>query len=191
MKHILYTAFDRSVVIVTPDPSIYTRMHEGDPFYQNMPRSFADDQIERNVKLVGVDRWTAQRYVLSLLNGGRTSSEVLELIRDRDCKPHGTGFELLDTSELYRDRWFRDAWRRSPNGGPIEIDINLARRIQWSKLKGCLNWYNKKRDDSFDEMPFVELDFEAIRKRIREIDCPRELKAYWPANLPMPSHWVY
>ena len=64
-----------------------------------------------------------------MLFGGCTTAEAYGIIRDRDCSHLGTGCELWDASDLPTDRRYRNAWRRSHNGGPIYIDDRAAMLI--------------------------------------------------------------
>jgi hypothetical protein len=114
----------------------------------------------------GVGECAARRFVHAMQFGGCTEAEAYEIMRDRFCAPHGSAFDLIDAPPL--DRWFRDAWRRSHNGGPVWIAMPLARRIQARKIA------------DFARERKLELRLQNWRARIRKAQTPQELKAIWP-----------
>jgi hypothetical protein len=71
------------------------------------------------------------RARFAVLNGGGLSErEAVELIAACDAPAFSTAREIVDVSEIPSDRTYREAWRRSPNGGPIWIDQDAARAIR-------------------------------------------------------------
>lgn len=68
----------------------------------------------------GVPAKAAWTYAQTMLRGGVTRRQAIEIIAARDCR--GLAIEIVDVSEIPDDRTYRDAWRRSANGGPIWID---------------------------------------------------------------------
>lgn len=140
---------------------------------------FDEVQIERMVAR-GVRSDVAFRYARAMMRGGCTTAEAMEIIRDRDCAPYGTAIELWDVSEVPTDRWFRDAWRRSQNGGPISIELKLARPIQWKRARRAVEMENKRRADEFDLMLPVEVDWARIRDRIKCAQEEVDLRRIWP-----------
>lgn len=72
----------------------------------------------------------AVKRVEALAYGGLNELQTLELIRDCDAPPYSTAREIVDYGEIPFDRTYRDAWARSPNGGPIYIDAAKARAIR-------------------------------------------------------------
>ena len=66
-------------------------------------------------------------FVMAMQFGGCTDAEAYEIMRDRFCAHLGSGIELWDTTDVPKDRWFREAWVRSHNGGPIDISLTKAR----------------------------------------------------------------
>ena len=120
-------------------------------YWGSAPRGFLDTQIERQIA-DGIAPDVARRYAMAMQFGGCTTAQALEIIRDRDCAPHGTAIELWDVGDLPADRWFRDAWRRSPNGGPISIDLGRAKPVQWTRARDAVTQENKRRQDSFDDL---------------------------------------
>ena len=85
-------------------------------------------QIERQIA-AGHDADAARRFVIAMQFGGCSTAEAYGIIRDRDCAHLGTGCELWDVKDIPTDRTYRDAWRRSHNGGPIWLDERLAQAI--------------------------------------------------------------
>lgn len=151
-------------------------------FWDDRPRGFIQTQIERQIK-DGIAEAHATRFAHAVAFGGCTEAEVWEIIRDRDCARHGTLHELIDTSEL-PDRWFRDAWRRSSNGGPPSVDLEKARPIQWRKLLNAVNAENKRRElDLFGAAP-IKLSKQEIQRAIKHARDDEELRKIWIPSLP-------
>jgi hypothetical protein len=145
---------------------------------------FEEVQIERMIAS-GVRADVAAAYARRMMVGGSTTAEALEIIRDRDCEPHGTAIELWDIAEVPVDRWFRNAWRRSHNGGPIYIDLKLAMPIQFQRLRTFVARENKRRDEAFEGwQPPLEVDWHAIRRKISWAQSVEELRTIWPGELP-------
>ena len=144
------------------------------------PRGFMDLQIERQIER-GIAPDLARRYAHAMHFGGCTTAEALEIIRDRDCAPHGRAIELWDLADVPVDRWFRNAWRRSHNGGPISIDLARAKSIQFQRARAAVMARNKRLDgdiDSFDRL--ADIDWPRFRERIRSAGDVRDLKGIWP-----------
>lgn len=128
----------------------------------------ADGQIASMVER-GIREDVAHKYIKHLLCGGMTDAEAYELIRDRDTNREWSGKELWDCSDIPHDRWFRDAWYRSHNGGPIEIDLSKAKPVQYRRIKSAI----------VDDIDAPEVDLPAIRERIRSARDLRELRSIW------------
>lgn len=178
-KRIVYTRHDGGVSICTPTDWIISVMSCGG-LWNDRPRGFADRQIASMVKR-GVDEDTAHRYVRAVQFGGCTTAEALEIIRDRDCAPHGTAIELWDASEVPTDRWFRDAWRRSHNGGPISVNLKLAKAIQMNHIGDAIFDENMKRQKR--AMGPLEWDRDWLRRKIMQVRDEIELRSVWPKEL--------
>ena len=134
----------------------------------SMPRGYVDIQIERQIA-AGHEEYAARRFAHAMAFGGCTDAEALAIIRDRDAGHRGTAHDLVDMSEVPTDRWFRDCWRRSHNGGPIYVHMTMARRIQRARIAELAS----KRG--------VEMKLDLWRARIRRAETPEALKAIWPA----------
>jgi hypothetical protein len=126
-KRIVYTKHDGDVAICVPAMSCIRTMSCGG-WWNSYPRGFLKTQIERQIE-AGHNADAVQRFVMAMQFGGCTEAEAYGIIRDRDCAHLGTGCELWDVDMVPMDRRYRDAWRRSHNGGPIYIDARLAQEI--------------------------------------------------------------
>lgn len=184
MKAILYTRHDGGVSICTPSPEIFRVMQRGG-FWRDRPRGFVETQIERQIAS-GIHPDHARRFAHAVAFGGCSEAETWEIVRDRDCGQHGTLHERIDTAEL-PDRWFRDAWRRSTNGGPPSVDIKKARPIQWAKIVAAVERENKRRElDLFGPAPIelAKIEFQHAITRARD---DQELRKIWPSQLSLPQ----
>lgn len=78
----------------------------------------------------------ATRWVRALWEGGLSEREAVALIVEKDA-PAWSSAEIVDVDEIPKDRTYRDAWRRSSNGGPIWIDEDKAEAIMWERYNGA------------------------------------------------------
>jgi hypothetical protein len=129
---IVYTGPNRGVALCYASPTALAYMTGGGGRWDGFPRGFLDRQIEAQAKH-GVGEWAAARFVRAMQFGGLTTAEAYGVMRDRFCAHLGTGCELWDVKDLPTDRTYRDAWRRSHNGGPIWIDERKAQAIDEAK----------------------------------------------------------
>ena len=166
-ERIVYTRHNGGVSILCPAAEAMAAMSIGG-YWDHMPRGYIDTQIDRQIS-AGILPWAAQRFAHALAFGGHTDAEALCVIRDRDSAHLGTAHELLDMDEIPHDRWFRDAWRRSHNGGPIYISMPEARRMQMERVKRAA------KD--------IDLKLDLWRARIRRAETPEALKQVWPKGL--------
>jgi hypothetical protein len=169
MRAIVLTRPDGGVDIVHPSRSAISWLERGG-LWADFPPGFVDSQIAQQTA-DGFPYWAVVRYCRAMVTGGKTEAEAFEIIRDRDCGNRGTAFEAWDRADLPTDRWFRDAWRRSHNGGPIGVSIRSARKIQADRIKDAA----KAAD--------IDLKWPLWRQRIRKEDCPVRLKHIWPKGL--------
>lgn len=176
-KRIVYTRHDGGVSIVCPSANCMRWMSTGGR-WGHVTRGWLDAQIERQIA-AGHNPNAARRFTRALLLGGCTQAEALAIIRDRDCVHLGSAHELWDANDVPRDRWFRDAWRRSHNGGPILIDMPKARRIQWRRIKTAVEMHNRPRL-ALGRKPHVPLWGE-LGNAIRHARDEEELRRVWPA----------
>jgi hypothetical protein len=145
-----------------------------------VPPSFAETQMERQI-VEGRRPDAVRRFVRAVLYGGCSTAEALAIIRDRDCGHLGTGHELWHAEDLPTDRWFRDAWIRSHNGGPIDISLHKAKAIQFRRIKSAVDVENKRRLDDIDNFDRpITPDWRVIRGAIRRAENEAELRRVWP-----------
>lgn len=167
------------VTVTHPTPEIMSILTcGGAPKGYFGPELTIDGQIA-SMAARGIRESVAHKYIKHLFCGGLTDAEAYELIRDRDTDPEWTAKELWEPCDL-PGRWFRDAWSRSHNGGPITIDLNKARPIQFRRIKSAVERENKKRADdlhSFDAL--LDVDFLDVRKRISAARDEQELRLIW------------
>ncbi len=183
MKGIVFTRHDGGVSVTYPTPEIFRVMQCGG-FWDDRPRGFIDTQIERQIA-DGIDPDHARRFAHAVAFGGCTEAEVWEIVRDRDCARHGVLHELIDVSEL-PDRWFRDAWRRSSNGGPPSVELAAARLIQWQRIYEAVQQENKRRAwNLFGPRP-IKLNKSEYQRAIKLARDDEELRRIWPDGLSLP-----
>jgi hypothetical protein len=166
ISRIVYTRHDGRVSICQPTPEFMAWLQEGG-FWTKQAPGAADLWIENKIAQ-GRNPHGVKAYVRALGKGGHTVAEAFALTRDHDCLHLGSGFEVWSLEELFLDRWFRNAWRRSHNGGPIHVSMPAARKIQLGKLR------------AFSQERKLDLRWDRWRQRIRSASTPEELKAIWP-----------
>lgn len=178
MRWIVSTRPDGGVSVTWPGPDFKFFTNGGGVQIENW-----DGQIAEMTGR-GVREDVAVRWLRGLCFGGCTDAEAYELMRDRDTKPEWTGKELWDWSDVPSDRWYRNAWKRSPNGGPIYVDLARARPVQFEYVCDAVECENRRRAKDIDlfDMP-IEVDFMAIRERIRCASDEIELRNIWPGEL--------
>lgn len=177
MTWILYTRHDGGVAVCMPSARVLTGMRCGG-LYPSAPVGWIKEQEERRIAS-GQSSYAARRLVRALAFGGCTTSDALEIIRDTDCAPHGTAFEVVDQGDIPADRWFRDAWRRSHNGGPIYIDIGAAQKQQWRHIATRIERERMVRRLALDA-DGLRIDEADLKRRIRSATHLHELRAIWP-----------
>jgi hypothetical protein len=184
-KRIVYNRIkDGGVTICSPSDWAIAWMGCGG-FWNNRSRGFVELQIESQISR-GIAPDVARRYARVMQFGGCTTAEALEIIRDRDCSPHGMAIELWDAEDISTDRWFRDAWHRSHNGGPISIDLKLAKPIQFRHIRSAVDREIKRRKNHIELFDVqVDVDLLAIREKIIAVRDEIELRHIWPAKLSM------
>lgn len=180
-KCIVYTRFeDGGVAIFHPTDDVIAWMGCGG-YWNDFPRGYMDVQIER---MIGAGHLpdASYRFAHALQFGGRTMAEALGIIRDRCCAHLGMAIELWDLDELPQDRWFRNAWRRSHNGGPIYVDLGRARTIQFGLIKSAVDIETMRRSAEMElfDVP-LQVDLLALRERVRAARDEHQLRAVWPA----------
>jgi hypothetical protein len=147
------------------------------------PTWFLNAQIDAQAK-DGVGERAARRFVHAMQFGGCTDAEAYAVMRDRFCAHQGTGIELWDVDDVPKDRWFRDAWVRSHNGGPIGVSRKPARPVQFRRIKAAVASENQRRamDLTWFDRP-LEVDLLSIAARIRNAEHETALRRVWPREL--------
>lgn len=180
-RAIVYNAFKGNIEVCHPSPQIFAIMSHGG-WWDLAPRGFVDRQIERQVSS-GIDPDHAARFAKAVAFGGVTEAETWGIIKDRDCARHGDLHEVQRLEEL-PGRWFRDAWRRGRNGGPIGVDLEKARHVQFQNLKVAFNGYAKKQEFEYLPKPKIAPQWLTIRSAIRHARDEDELRKVWIKGVP-------
>lgn len=162
---IVYTRRDGGVNLCTPSPNCLRRLAMGGN-WGGQRRGFIDEQIDRQIA-DGYPEPAVVQFTRAMAFGGLTTAEALAVMRDRDCHM-GVAHELYSACP---DKWFRDAWVRSHNGGPIGIDMRKARKIQAKRIQRAAA---KAKAD---------LALPRWRERIRRAQDPEQLRQIWPKGL--------
>lgn len=178
MRAILTTEWTGGVRVTYPMPEMFEAMSHGG-YWRDRPRGYLWTQIERQIE-AGIDPDHAKRFAYALEFGGLTTAEVYEVIRDRDCARHGKDHDLIDPVEL-PDRWFRDAWTRGHNGGPVWVNLERARIIQRAKIDQAVADENGRRRGLRKRL--YKLDELAISAGIKNARDDDELRRVWPCSL--------
>lgn len=181
-KAILYTRHDGGVSVCHPTEDMIAVMGRGG-YWADRPRGFMEEQIRRQIA-DGIHPDHARRYAHAVTFGGCTTAEAFDIIKDRDCTQHGYHFDVIDPyTDLPPDRWFRDAWARSANGGPVVIDLAKARVIQWARLNTAIERENKRRREALYVEPELIADPDKLRTYIKHARDEEELRRVWPEEL--------
>ncbi len=180
---IVSTRPDGGVSLTNPTSEIMSWLTLGGAPEGYFGRINWDAQIE---EMTGrrVPQDVAVRYVRGLQSGGFTDAEAYELIRDRDTNPEWTGKEVWDPSEVPTGRWYRNAWVRSQNGGPIYIHLERAKYVQFWRIRGAISQEERRRENDIElfDAP-VSCDLRAIKQRIRSARDDLSLRRIWPEGL--------
>lgn len=183
MRGILYTRHDGGVTVCWPTGSAIRWLSSGGR-WAGQPSGWLDTQIDRHIN-AGHKEWAVRRYFRAMQEGGCTTAQAYEIIRDRDCWHLGSGFELCRADEL-PDRWFRDAWRRGHNGGSISIDMTAAREIQLQRIAKAIDAENKRRASWMGllrGMRPLEIAPGPIADRVHMAQTPDDLRRVWPDGI--------
>ena len=76
----------------------------------------------------------AAKWIDALIDGGYAELDAVRLIGEVSAPPFSTALEIVDATEIPTDRRYRDAWRRSSNGGPIWIDEEKAQMLDERRM---------------------------------------------------------
>ena len=181
-KRIVYTRHDGGISVCCPSEEIFQVMQMGG-YWNDRPRGFVQAQIDRQIA-DGIKPSHAVRFAHAVAFGGVTEAGAWGIIKDRDCERHGYNFDLFRVDDIPRDRWFRNAWSRSPNGGPIAIALEKARPIQWQRIVAAAKSKNSEREFEFNlDFSPINLDTLSLKSAIRHARDEHELRAVWPDEL--------
>lgn len=145
----------------------------------------------------GMAEDAARQYIRRYLIGGASETEAWNLIIAKDAAPYGTGIETWPAEDVPADRDYRNAWRRAAWGGPIRIDLDVARDIQWQRIEQAAMAANEAalqadlrahilgRSTNGPELIFV--DERSWRHRIEAARSIEALRQLWPAELAHPT----
>jgi hypothetical protein len=177
MRCIVSTQSKGAVAITYPTRDAMAALTHGGAAEGYCGRSDRDRRIADFVA-GGIAESVAVRWVSAWLGGGLTDAEAYELVRDKDTKPDWTGMELWDCADVPSDRWFRSAWHRSQNGGPISINLGRAKALQLRRITDAVVKENERRSEEFDG-PLIEVDISTIRNLIARSRDEIELRSVW------------
>jgi hypothetical protein len=165
-RYIVYTRPNGCVSVCAPSTTALRYMTGGGGRWDGHDPGFLDRQLAEQSKH-GIGERNARAFINAMQFGGCTDAEAYGIMRDRFCAHLGTGCELWCKNDI-PDRWFRDAWRRSPNGGPVRIDLRHARKIQLNRIKDAAERHK------------LRLEIDLWLRRTREAETPEQLKQVFP-----------
>jgi len=180
-RRIVYTRPDGGVSICAPSETALRFLGSGGR-WGAPERGFIDRQIAAQ-SADGVGERAATRFVRTMQFGGAALGEAYDIMRDRFCAHLGTGAELWDVDDVPADRWFRNAWRRSHNGGPIMIDMGAARDIQLARIGAAIDRENERRRSWLTRMRPLRIAKGPILDKIHRAQEPEDLRRIWPDEL--------
>lgn len=177
-KFIVYNRKEDGGVSIT-NPSLFSLrvLQNGGGFGPKPLRGILETQIERHVQS-GSFEDAASNFVKAYAFGGVIEKEALKLIVDKDCLHLGTQIEAITKEEL-PSRFYRNAWYRSSNGGPININLDKAKIIHWNALYDSIEKENKIRKQSFEIKPLIKVPWNTLRSNIRHARDIEELQKIW------------
>ena len=185
---ILTTGFNGNVLVTYPTEEARSFMTRGGGWFDHHERGIRGGlkyEIDKQVAQ-GLPEEATIRLLNAMAFGGCTDAEFYEIIRDRDCWNMGTMQELSSITDL-PDRWFRDAWKRSANGGPVMIDLEKARPIQAQHIDDAIQRANSRPTGLLAELfplkPVIEFNMAKLAQKIRDARDDLELRAVWPVEL--------
>lgn len=131
---IVFSWPDGTVGIVEPNHEYLYYMTGHGGAWNDYPIGFVRDLVRRKTCPIlqrghPCTKEAAERFVKAASWGGRSVEEAWEILKGIDAEPFGNLIEIHAIEDIPSDRTYRDAWRRSANGGPIYVDEALARAI--------------------------------------------------------------
>lgn len=190
MKSLVYTRrADGGVSVCHPMPEILRWMTGGGGYWDDRPRGFLHELVRRKTcpelqrgNVVTED--AAWRFVNAMQFGGCTTGEAWHAIAEHDCARFGTLIEIQDTDDL-PDRWFRDAWKRSANGGPVSVDLEKARPIQLAHIARATERQNRliNRLSLWGLRKRVMPQWHTLALAVNHARDEHELRKVWPEGI--------
>jgi len=177
MKAIMYTRHDGGISVCYPSQDIFDIMQCGG-YWDDRPAGFVQAQIDRQIAS-GIHPDHAAAFARAVAFGGCSEAEAWRIVRDRDCGRHGYHHELIDTEAL-PDRWFRNAWVRGHNGGPVYISLEKARPLQWQNVVAAIYAENSRREKDLFGKPPVRLQRQTWQRAISNARDTDELRRVLP-----------
>ena len=178
-KRLLYTRPDGGVGVVALTPWCHRALTCGGGWLSHVGTTAAREAAKAEAR--GCDPGIEHRFATALESGGCSDAEAWGLIRDHDLPADAGAAELIEFSEL-PDRWFRDAWGRSHNGGPIVVRLDKARAIQRQRISDAASEEDARRKRLW--LPPVPLDLGGLSIAIDRARDAAELRAIWPREVP-------
>jgi hypothetical protein len=130
-----------------------------------------------------------------------TEDEFIARIQAKDVPGDALDIEVVEGITIPTDRWFRDAWTRALGGGPIGIDLAVARSIHGERMstaigleiarlateerKSRLKGNTAAADAAKTDKASIEaLNLAALATQLGTAPNVAALKAIWPAKVP-------
>lgn len=179
-KRILYTRADGGVGVVAMTQWCQRALTCGGGWLSYAGTTAAREAAKAEAR--GCDPRIEYRFATALEHGGCTDAEAWSLIRDRDLPSDAGAADLVDLDDLPGDRWFRNAWGRSHNGGPIVVRLDAARQIQRQRISDAVTQENARRQRLW--LPDLCPDYGSLSLAIDRAESVAELKALWPREVP-------
>lgn len=191
MKALIYTRHaDKGVSVCYPITDLFAYMTQGGGYWNDRPRGYLDELVRRKTcpilqKGTPASQEAAVKFVRAMQFGGLTTAEAWDVFRLHDCERYGFNVDMIDTDEL-PDRWFRNAWSRSANGGPVSVDMSKARVIQWERIAAAVSRENKRRELDLFGLPPIRLPKVTLQSAIKNARDDQELRRIWLDGLSQP-----
>lgn len=173
IRSIVCSRPDGGVSVLHPTEYAYART-KGGGLNLPYPRQMCIDNMVKNGKRPGF----AKRWVDTAISGGMTDAEFYEAIIEKDMPKNYSAPELVS---CLPDRWFRNAWKRSHNGGPIYIDLARAKTVQAQRIDRFLEGKMLNKAESLlAELDDSWADIVPLIQQIKRARSLEELRTIWP-----------
>lgn len=185
---LVFTRFEDDGVSVThPSHEALYYMTGPGGYWNGYPFGFLNELVRRKSCPIlqrghACTKEAATRFVKAMQFGGKSCEEAWDIIAQHDCARFGHLIEVQHVDELPPDRWYRDAWYRSANGGPIMVSLDRARLIQLQHIGNVTYEFNRWNERNLK--PTIAHDADAIQRAIDDAPDLETLRQVWPDNLP-------